>query len=110
MTLTCLSGNCRQVVGRDLHATAIIGAQNLNTNAADFGIDADWVGQDKPKDSHSAEALDPAAIVINSEHVSFEKLHVFQPWFPTAHVVAVWLHMPSGETKQATRLPGIVLF
>lgn len=52
-----------------MHASAIIGAQNLDESAADFGIDAGWIKQqDTPQ---SAKALDPTAVVINSEHVSF---------------------------------------
>ena len=59
-------------MGRDLHASAIIGAQNLDESAADFGIDAGWIKQqDTPQGSQSAKALDPTAVVINSEHVSF---------------------------------------
>lgn len=62
---------CRQVVGKDLHLSAIIGAQNLKADAEEFGIDADWVGQvDKPQQTHTAAPLDPTAIVVTSQHVS----------------------------------------
>lgn len=32
-----------QVVGNDLHVTAIVGAKELKSQGSDLGIDADWV-------------------------------------------------------------------
>ena len=63
---------CRQIVGQDCHAVAIIGAENLKTEAEDFGIeDTEWAQtEEKSKGSKlSGATLDPTAVVINSEHV-----------------------------------------
>lgn len=62
---------CRQVVGEDFHATVIIGAENLKTEAEDFGIDAEWAQTEgKPHGNAAAGTpLDPTAVVINSQHV-----------------------------------------
>ena len=58
-------------MGKDLHVSAIIGAQNLKADAADFGIDAEWVEQvDKPQHTPTATPLDPTAVVVSSQHVS----------------------------------------
>ena len=63
---------CRQVIGNDFHASAIIGAQNLKADAGDFGIDAEWVDTEAVPDQATSggKALDPTAVVFNSEHVS----------------------------------------
>lgn len=58
-------------MGTDLHASAIIGAQNFDAHAADFGIDADWVGQQQKPQS----AQEPTAIIIDSQHVSQALVH-----------------------------------
>lgn len=59
------------MVGNDFHASAIVGAGGLKTHAEEFGIDADWVlSEAAPQKSSSAgKAVDPTAIVFNSQHV-----------------------------------------
>ena len=64
------------MIGSDFHASAIIGAENLKADAADFGIEADWAhAEPKPKGTaHSGTPLEPTAIVCNSQHVRHELL------------------------------------
>lgn len=43
-----------QVVGDDLHLTAIVGAKQMVEEALEHGLDVAWVeNADKPKHSHS---------------------------------------------------------
>ncbi len=61
---------CRQVIGKDFHASAIVGADNLKTDGADFGIEAEWAQREQPKGTaHSAHPLEPTAVAFNSQHV-----------------------------------------
>lgn len=65
----------RQVIGKDFHASAIVGGDNLKADGADFGIDAAWAQtqtqtEHQPKGTaHSGHPLEPAAIAFNSQHV-----------------------------------------
>lgn len=68
--MTCVSRVvCRQVVGDDFHVSAIVGAQNMETDAEDFGIDAAWVQNKDSPDHIGSKAGDPTAVVLNSQHV-----------------------------------------
>ena len=64
---------CRQVIGTDFHASAIVGGDNLKADGADFGIDTAWAQtqtEHQPKGTaHSGHPLEPAAIAFNSQHV-----------------------------------------
>lgn len=59
---------CRQVMGDDFHASAIIGAQNLQADAADFGMDSDWV-ETEAVPHNASRSAHPTAVVLNSQHV-----------------------------------------
>ena len=74
--LKSFSHACRQVVGDDFHVSGISGAQNMETDAEDFGIDASWVqsGDSLRRFGSSGKAGDPTAVVLNSQHVHFRTL------------------------------------
>lgn len=62
---------CRQVIGKDFHASAIVGGDNLNSDGADFGIETGWAQTEhQPKGTaHSGHLLEPTAVAFNSQHV-----------------------------------------
>ena len=64
----CISGDHMQVVGDDLHLTAIVGAKQMVEEAPEHGLDVAWVeNADKPKHSHSVgEPMDVPALQIES--------------------------------------------
>ncbi|KAL0043492.1 hypothetical protein WJX79_006229 [Trebouxia sp. C0005] len=61
----------RQVIGKDFHASAIVGGDNLNSDGADFGIETGWAQTEhQPKGTaHSGHLLEPTAVAFNSQHV-----------------------------------------
>ena len=63
----------REVVGQDLHVTALIGAQQLQVDGAEYGIEAGWVeGTPLPAASLSigAPAL-PSCAALRSKHAAW---------------------------------------
>lgn len=62
---------CRQVIGKDFHASTIVGADNLKADGADFGIEAEWAQTEhQPKGTaHCGHPLEPTAVAFNSQHV-----------------------------------------
>jgi len=62
---------CRQVIGKDFHASAIVGVDNLKADGADYGIEAEWAQTEhQPKGTaHSGHPLEPTAVAFNSQHV-----------------------------------------
>ncbi|DBB18517.1 TPA: hypothetical protein ACH3X3_000157 [Trebouxia sp. C0006] len=61
----------RQVIGKDFHASAIVGVDNLKADGADYGIEAEWAQTEhQPKGTaHSGHPLEPTAVAFNSQHV-----------------------------------------
>ncbi len=59
------------MIGKDFHASAIVGADNLKADGADFGIEAEWAQTEhRPKGTaHSGHPLEPTVIAFNSQHV-----------------------------------------
>ena len=71
------------MVGDDFHVSAIVGAQNMETDAEDFGIDAAWL----QNAGSSGRGGDPTAVVVNSQHVNSWFLAFSQ--LPSQHVSTV---------------------
>ena len=59
------------MIGKDFHASAIVGAGNLKADGADFGIEAAWAQTEhQPKGTaYSGHPLEPTAVAFNSQHV-----------------------------------------
>ncbi len=59
------------MIGKDFHASAIVGVDNLKADGADFGIEAAWAQTEhQPKGTaHSGHPLEPTAVAFNSQHV-----------------------------------------
>lgn len=72
------------MVGDDFHVSAIVGAHNMETDAEEFGIDAAWL----QNEGRSGKGGDPAAVVLNSQHVNSWSLA-----FPKPIVCPTWLNL-----------------
>lgn len=54
-----------QVVGNDLHLTAIVGAKQLKTDGAEYNIEAEWVDRTpKPPKSRNIGARSPNILIV----------------------------------------------
>ena len=62
-----------QVVGNDLHLTAIVGAKQLKTDGAEYNIEAGWVDHTpKPHKSRNIGTRTPNIPIVQG-HISFIK-------------------------------------
>lgn len=56
-----------QVVGSDLHVTAILGQDNIKSDAADMGVDAEPI-----LEAAGRQKAAPVVVLFNSEHIGGE--------------------------------------
>ena len=76
-----------QVVGDDLHLTAIVGAKQMVEEALEHGLDVAWVEHaDKPKHSHS---VGEPMLVPNLQIESFKRKERFTGMLTNVHITPV---------------------
>ncbi|KAK9904839.1 hypothetical protein WJX75_003587 [Coccomyxa subellipsoidea] len=67
-----LPSAAKEVVGNDLHITAIVGAKQLKTEGQEYDIEADWVDHTPkpPRSRNIGKPLEPTVIKVASEHIN----------------------------------------
>ncbi|CAL8464610.1 g4145 [Coccomyxa elongata] len=67
-----LPSAAKEVVGNDLHLTAIVGAKQLKTDGAEYNIEAEWVDHTPkpPKSRNIGKPLEPTVVKVASEHIN----------------------------------------
>ncbi|EIE19123.1 hypothetical protein COCSUDRAFT_59606 [Coccomyxa subellipsoidea C-169] len=62
----------KEVVGNDLHLTAIVGAKQLKADGPDYDIEAGWVDNTPkpPRSRNIGKPLEPTVIKVASQHIN----------------------------------------